>query len=121
MADLFQGRIASSRPVVAFTPCRCHFPAFHSDRPRPFRAEIEKETVAKVREQINSLLVKNNLKLGDVFRRLARPARGRADAPTAKYRDPKDPAKAWSGRGKRPQWFKAALAAGAKPENLLAK
>ncbi len=85
------------------------------------RAEIEKETVAKVREQINAILVKNNLKLGDVFPRLARPARGRADASTAKYRDPKDHAKSWSGRGKRPQWFKAALAAGAKPESLLAK
>lgn len=30
----------------------------------------------------------------------------------AKYADPKDPSRTWSGRGKRPRWFRAALDAG---------
>lgn len=37
----------------------------------------------------------------------------------AKYRD--DQGHAWSGIGKRPDWFKAALAAGRTPEDLLVK
>ena len=85
------------------------------------RAEIERETISKVRDQINGILEKNGIKLADVFPRLAKPAKGAAAASRFKYRDPKDPTKVWSGRGKRPQWFKAAIAGGAKPESLLSK
>jgi DNA-binding protein H-NS len=37
---------------------------------------------------------------------------------TAKYRD--DAGNAWSGRGPKPKWFKAALAAGKTPDDLRA-
>ncbi len=37
-----------------------------------------------------------------------------------KYRNPEDPSQTWSGRGKRPAWFKEALAKGKKPEDMLA-
>lgn len=44
----------------------------------------------------------------------------RARTPSVvKYRD--EAGHTWSGRGKRPNWFKDALAAGKKPEELLAK
>jgi len=44
----------------------------------------------------------------------------RARAPSVvKYRD--EAGHTWSGRGKRPNWYKDALAAGKKPEDLLAK
>lgn len=36
-----------------------------------------------------------------------------------KFRD--DQGHTWGGIGKRPEWFKAALAAGKKPQDLLAK
>lgn len=39
-------------------------------------------------------------------------------APGPKYRHPKNPAVTWSGRGRKPGWFSAALAAGTKPEAL---
>lgn len=82
------------------------------------RAEMDRETITKVREQINAILTKNNVKLSDVYPRLVKPARARGSESKAKYRDPKNPAKVWSGRGKRPAWFKAALAAGVKPESM---
>ena len=41
----------------------------------------------------------------------------RAPAP-AKYRHPENPALTWSGRGRKPQWFVEALAAGKTAENL---
>lgn len=37
----------------------------------------------------------------------------------AKYRHPENPELTWSGRGRQPQWFKDAIAAGAEPEDFL--
>ncbi len=45
-------------------------------------------------------------------------AAGKKGAKVAKFKD--DQGNTWGGIGKRPQWFKAALAAGKKPEDLLA-
>lgn len=36
----------------------------------------------------------------------------------AKYANPANPSQTWSGRGKRPNWFKDALAAGASEGSL---
>lgn len=43
--------------------------------------------------------------------------RKRAPA-TAKYANPLDAAETWSGRGRKPRWFVAALADGKTPEDL---
>ncbi len=55
----------------------------------------------------------------------AKPRKAAAKKPAAKsMRAPKfadDQGHSWGGIGKRPDWFKAALAAGKKPEDLLAK
>ena len=44
-------------------------------------------------------------------------ARKRAPA-APKYANPQDPADTWSGRGRKPRWFEAALQAGKKPEDM---
>lgn len=36
-----------------------------------------------------------------------------------KYRDPEDPDRTWTGRGRQPEWFKEALAKGKDPEEML--
>lgn len=36
----------------------------------------------------------------------------------AKYHDPENPNTTWSGRGRQPEWFKSAIAAGRSPEEL---
>ena len=36
----------------------------------------------------------------------------------AKYANPANPSDTWSGRGRQPRWFAAALAAGKTPESL---
>lgn len=43
--------------------------------------------------------------------------RKRASA-AAKYRNPANAAETWTGRGRKPRWFDAALKAGKKPEDL---
>lgn len=45
------------------------------------------------------------------------PARKRSPA-VARYANPANPSDTWSGRGRKPRWFAAALAAGRKPEDL---
>jgi DNA-binding protein H-NS len=35
-----------------------------------------------------------------------------------KYADPNDPSKTWTGKGRRPDWFLAALASGKTPKDL---
>jgi DNA-binding protein H-NS len=36
----------------------------------------------------------------------------------AKYRHPEVPGKTWSGRGRQPLWFKAAMSEGKSPESM---
>ena len=43
--------------------------------------------------------------------------RKRAPA-TAKFANPADKSNTWSGRGRKPRWFEAALKAGRRPEEL---
>lgn len=45
------------------------------------------------------------------------PARKRTPA-MAKYANPTDSSDTWSGRGRKPRWFEAALKAGKKPEDM---
>ena len=39
---------------------------------------------------------------------------------TINYRNPANLSETWSGRGRKPRWFEAAMAAGLEPENLKA-
>jgi DNA-binding protein H-NS len=48
---------------------------------------------------------------------LATAPRKRAPA-SAKYANPANPAETWTGRGRKPRWFEAALATGKSPEDL---
>lgn len=45
------------------------------------------------------------------------PSRKRAPA-AAKYRNPANPADTWTGRGRKPRWYEAALKAGKAPADL---
>lgn len=44
--------------------------------------------------------------------------RKRAPA-NAKYANPANPAETWTGRGRKPRWFEAALKSGKSPEDLM--
>ena len=80
------------------------------------KREIEREKMAKVREKLAALAKSEGFTIEELFgvrrRKTRRPAK-------AKYRNPADHAQTWSGRGKRPRWFSAALKAGKKEKDLL--
>lgn len=57
--------------------------------------------------------------LGFTLSELAGISTGRKRAPaTAKYANPQNKNETWSGRGRKPRWFDAALKAGKKPDDM---
>jgi len=81
--------------------------------------ELVKEKAAKLREKINEMVRAEGFDLEEVLGRAAPRGKARPKA-RAKFRNPDDPSQTWSGRGKRPNWFHAALAAGKTEKELLA-
>ena len=77
--------------------------------------EVANERIAAIRDKIHALLKLEDLTLEEVFldrRKMPPPV-------AAKYRNPEDHSQTWSGRGKRPRWFHAALKTGMKEQDLL--
>lgn len=58
--------------------------------------------------------------LGYPLAELLKLAGGKAKAAggAAKYANPANPADTWTGRGRKPGWFTAAIAAGKRPEDM---
>lgn len=85
--------------------------------------EAKSNQVQEIRKKIDTLLNNAGLSLDDVY-----PTRGGGRGGKAgkrgvvapKYRNPEDPSQTWTGRGKRPLWFVAALKKrGVTEESLL--
>lgn len=82
--------------------------------------DLRKDKAAKLRDKVEAMIKAEGFTLEDVYPRLGRRTR-RTGTVKPKYRNPENPAMTWSGRGKRPRWFNAALAAGKKERDLLIK
>lgn len=88
------------------------------ERARARQDELVKEKASKLRDKINALVKAEGFGLDEVLGRGG--GRGKARGKVKpKYRNPADPSQTWSGRGKRPRWFHAALSAGKKEKDLL--
>ena len=76
-----------------------------------FEDRKKKEAIAELEEKAREL--------GFSWAELTGAPTGRKRAPaTAKYANPANSADTWSGRGRKPRWFEAALKAGKSPEDL---
>jgi DNA-binding protein H-NS len=51
-------------------------------------------------------------------RKTAKPAKTLKAKSKPKYRDPADATKTWTGKGRQPDWFKSAIAAGKDPSSM---
>ena len=78
---------------------------------------IDKEKIAKVKAKIDALLKAEGVTFGQVY---GKKRSGKTGKVAPKYRNPAG-SETWSGRGKRPRWFLAALKAGKKEKDLLIK
>jgi DNA-binding protein H-NS len=76
------------------------------------RSEAEK---TETRKRLESLAAEAGFSVEELFG----VQNGRKRAPAKiKYRDPKNPENAWSGRGRMPRWMSAALDKGRKREDF---
>ncbi len=91
---------------------------------RDMRARIEGEISRREREseaqlavELRDLLKKNGLKPEDLDAAFKGPS-GRRNVLPSKYADPEDPSRTWSGKGRKPAWFRAALERGVSAKEM---
>ena len=70
---------------------------------------------AEARTKLDAIAKEMGYSLADLIGTEVKPSRAPA---AAKYRHPENPSLTWSGRGRKPLWFVAALDAGKTPEDL---
>lgn len=88
-------------------------------RAKARQEELAKERVSKLRDKISALVKAEGMALDEVFGRGTRGGKGgRGGKVKPKYRNSAT-GETWTGRGKRPRWFAAALAAGKKEKDFL--
>lgn len=90
--------------------------------------EAERAAAEKSKEvflQMRDLAAKHGLTVEDVLANGGRKRRRRGTGPVAtgpksapKYRNPKDPSKTWTGKGRKPGWIAEALEKGKKLEDF---
>jgi DNA-binding protein H-NS len=78
---------------------------------------IDKEKIARVKAKIDAVLKAEGVTFGQVY---GKKRGGKTGKVAPKYRNPAG-SETWSGRGKRPRWFLAALKTGKKEKDLLIK
>lgn len=87
-------------------------------RARARQEELAKEKATKLRAKISAMVRAEGFAIEEVFGG-AGARRGVRRKVKPKYRNPADPSQTWTGRGKHPRWYSAALAAGKKEKDLL--
>ncbi len=70
----------------------------------------------EARKAVEAAAKKHGFSLNDLVGG-GRPA-AKKPAAAAKYRNPDDASQTWSGRGRQPAWFKAAIAKGVEPSKM---
>ncbi|MEO1026013.1 MAG: H-NS histone family protein [Pseudomonadota bacterium] len=77
--------------------------------------DFQKRKRSEAMKEIQAVAKKHGLSVEDIVGGKAKGKKGRTPA---KYRNPDDQSQEWSGRGRQPAWFKAAVSAGKAPETL---
>ena len=83
--------------------------------------EIQKNTLKDLRARIAAMVKEEGFTMDEVFGTRSKRGTKRGTKVPPKYRNPVDSLQTWSGRGKRPRWFDAALKSGKKEKDLLIK
>ena len=80
-------------------------------------ASFEKRRIADARKEVEEVAKKHGITLDQIVPTGRKGTKSKSKAP-AKYRNPENPSETWSGRGRQPEWFKAAEAAGKSRESM---
>lgn len=91
-------------------------------------ARVEARDLKAAREAAEKAVAALGFSLDDIAGAPAkgkakRKANGKANGKKSppKFADPADPKKTWTGRGRQPEWFKSAIAAGKPAESMAIK
>jgi DNA-binding protein H-NS len=88
------------------------------------RLVLQGEKIAKVRDKVLAMITSEGVDYGELMGHItgkgSKAAKKRAKV-KPKYRNPADKNQTWSGRGRHPLWFDAAIKAGKKEASLLIK
>ena len=85
------------------------------ERAEAERAAVLERTRAELRERFTKEAEAAGFTLAEVIGVSSKKTRAK---PAAKYRDPRNPGKTWSGRGKKPVWLQELLDQGKTLEEL---
>lgn len=81
------------------------------------KKKIHRERVGEVRRKLTAMAKAEGYTIEELFGSGGGRKSGGKVPP--KYQNPSDPTQTWTGRGKRPNWFKELLASGKKESDLL--
>lgn len=92
------------------------------------KRELRDGGVAKVREKVIAMVKAEGFSIDELFGSVKNKGKAKAKAKTKvkakvapKYSNPADKEQTWSGRGRQPLWFAAAIKAGKTERSLLIK
>ena len=81
--------------------------------------DFESQAKNKALKEMQAIAKKHGLSIDDVVGRKGKKPKGKSKPAAApKYRNPDNAGETWSGRGRQPAWYKAAVAKGKKPESM---
>ena len=84
------------------------------------KRRIQRERLGEVRRKLIQLARDEGYSIEELFGAEGKKPRGAGKSVgSAKFANPADSSQTWTGRGKRPGWFKAALAAGESADSML--
>lgn len=76
---------------------------------------VQRRQRTEALKEMQAVAKKHGLSVDEIIG--SKPKTAKSKAP-AKYRNPENPDQVWSGRGRQPAWYKAAIEAGKKPESM---
>ena len=83
--------------------------------------ELQLEKVARVRDKVMAMITSEGLDYAELMEHATLARRKKRSKVRPKYRNPANASETWSGRGRQPRWFSAAIKAGRKERSLLIK
>ncbi len=81
-------------------------------------ATLEKRRRKEARDALEKVARDYGMSLSEVIGGAPAAKKAASGGAPAKYRNPADASQTWSGRGRQPGWYKAAIAKGADPSSL---
>lgn len=82
--------------------------------------KLRKKDLKKVRQEMEKLAAAHGVSVEDVIGGKAAPksaAKPKVKS-VPKFANPADKSQTWSGKGRQPEWYKAAIAAGKSPDSM---